>query len=35
MDAMGDEELRLRRQIEQLMSDRVISLERQPRWRKA
>ena len=35
MDAIGDEELRLRRQIERLVGGRVISLERQPRWRKA
>src|ERR1700722_11966807 len=35
MDVIGDEELRLRRQIERLVGGRVISLERQPRWRKA
>jgi hypothetical protein len=35
MDAIGDEQLRLRRQIERLVGGRVISLERQPRWRKA
>jgi aminoglycoside phosphotransferase (APT) family kinase protein len=35
MDAIGEEELRLRRQIERLVGGRVISLERQPRWRKA
>src|SRR5277367_3817194 len=37
MDAMAtsEEELRLRPQIERLVGGRVISLERQPRWRKA
>lgn len=33
--AWGDEELRLRPQIERLVGGRLISLERQPRWRKA
>jgi aminoglycoside phosphotransferase (APT) family kinase protein len=32
---MGDEEVRLRAQIERLVGGRIISLERQPRWRKA
>jgi aminoglycoside phosphotransferase (APT) family kinase protein len=33
--AMGDEELRLAPQIERLVGGRIVSLERQPRWRKA
>jgi aminoglycoside phosphotransferase (APT) family kinase protein len=32
---MGDEELRLAPQIERLVGGRIVSLERQPRWRKA
>ena len=32
---MGDEELRLAPQIESLVGGRIVSLERQPRWRKA
>jgi aminoglycoside phosphotransferase (APT) family kinase protein len=32
---MGDEEVRLRAQIERLVGGRIVSLERQPRWRKA
>jgi aminoglycoside phosphotransferase (APT) family kinase protein len=32
---MDDEEVRLRPQIERLVGGRIISLERQPRWRKA
>src|SRR5271170_5770124 len=32
---MDDEEARLRPQIERLVGGRVVSLERQPRWRKA
>src|ERR1700730_6789253 len=32
---MHDEEVRLRPQIERLVGGRIISLERQPRWRKA
>jgi aminoglycoside phosphotransferase (APT) family kinase protein len=32
---MNDEEVRLRPQIERLVGGRIISLERQPRWRKA
>jgi len=33
--AQGEEEQRLRPQIEQLVGGRVVALERQPRWRKA
>src|SRR5277367_2845392 len=33
--AMSEEELQLRQQIERLVGGRVISLGRQPRWRKA
>jgi aminoglycoside phosphotransferase (APT) family kinase protein len=32
---LGDEELRLAPQIESLVGGRIVSLERQPRWRKA
>jgi aminoglycoside phosphotransferase (APT) family kinase protein len=32
---MHDEEVRLRAQIERLVGGRIMSLERQPRWRKA